>query len=275
MTEKKIRREENIEKSRNLNLDEELTVKYHKEFTSPRENSSKSSSTHSSHANLNNSSYHNHSSTHRETNSHRHIENNTYRPSSQSKSTTSKNLKFQEELIKRGMPNPSPSSYDDLYVSMVNPDEKRRNLLLAIKNALIMQEEYDRILLIRKEKRLLISEIKKDMDVLNRTFQSLKKVVPNVKDVIPLTEKELIELENQIAELKSHIKADEEDIKTRKSLESSLIRGDLSEFRGNSNKYISKNNLGPYDNEIDYGANSKLSRIQNNLKVIESRLNKM
>jgi predicted secreted protein len=154
---------------------------------------------------------------------------------------------------------------EDLYVSMQDPNEKRKNLLLAIKNSLIMQEEHDKILEIRREKQSLLSEIKQDMLLLSKTYQKLKTVVPNVKNIIPDTEKEINVLRSQMRSLKNNIYTDKEKIIERENIEKKLETPDIKTISDIENKLkISEKK-----------SMTKMDRIKNNLKVIESKLSNL
>lgn len=188
--------------------------------------------------------------------------------------TAKKQLKAKTQT-KRKKASVDHELFDDLYVSMSNPQEKRKNILFGIKNALVMQDEYEKLLSVRSDKYKTISEIKKDLNSLNNDYQNLKKLLPNVKNVLSFTETELNELDNQIDMLSSDINSDKQKIKTRETLKTSITgkKKIIKEERVNSiepttavkpeiQKHIKKTN-----NNF-----SKLDRIRNNLKVIESKL---
>jgi len=80
--------------------------------------------------------------------------------------------------------------------------KKRQDLLNGIKNSLVMQGEYEKILAIRKDKYTNLKDIKKLLAKTNRKYQELRKNLPNVRNIISYTEKELSELEEQIKMLK-------------------------------------------------------------------------
>jgi hypothetical protein len=82
----------------------------------------------------------------------------------------------------------------DLYIPMNDYSEKRKSLLVALKDTLVVQEESEKVFLIRKRKAEILREIKKNMDSLNSDYQKVRKLMPNVKNVISNTEKEINEL---------------------------------------------------------------------------------
>lgn len=176
------------------------------------------------------------------------------------------------------------SPYDELYVQILEAKEKRADLLTGIKTALMMQEESERIASIRRKKTHTLNEIRADMLKMNNQYQKLKSLLPNVKNVISMTEQELIELDSQIEMLKSDIKADEENIELDMSLQDSIYSGgDLRELdaklypkQTNDGEKVRK--LEPVGKMISIKESegvSKLDRIKNNLKVIESKLKRI
>lgn len=168
-------------------------------------------------------------------------------------------------------------TYEDLYVCMYNAKEKRKHLLTGIKNSLVMQGEFEKINEIRKDKIKVLNEIKRGMEDLNKSYQQLKKELPNVKNVISYTEKELDELEKQIHMLKEEEKINQRDIKIEEYMQETL-----RDNKGSLKKIIEKKEdkkLAPKatkDENTQTTQNpknlTKLDRIKNNLKVIESKL---
>ena len=171
------------------------------------------------------------------------------------------------------------SNYNDLFVAMSEPKLKRKYLLLGVKNALVMQEELDKIQILRKEKHRTLNEIKKNLEAVNDDYQLLKKLMPNVKNILSITETELSNLESEIELLKSDIKSDQEQIEIDERLKESILgvkvkkKDNYEEIRYNQ-KPIGNMAIIPNSDKKNVGRSiSKLDRIQNNLKVIESKLN--
>ena len=163
-------------------------------------------------------------------------------------------------------------SADDLYVCMHDSNAKRKYILYGIKNALVMQEELEKLTLVRKEKTKTLNEIKKGMNDLNSLYQNkLKKYFPNVKNLISYTEKELNELESQVDRLKGSLVADE----TNAKLSEEIIE-ELKETKKKSSKSLNKDLLEEAKAKVPKKKTpknlSKLDRIKNNLSVIESKL---
>ena len=180
-------------------------------------------------------------------------------------------------VVKKKKIKVSGEALDNLYISMHSPKDKRKNVLLSIKNSLIMQDEYEKITKIRKEKIEVLNEIKKELSAINSDYQALRKILPNVKNVLTYTEKELDELNLSIDTLKSDIKSDNEEIDLDKNLENSIIGG----RKGLANKIsvvkkeektIKKEVVEKKPKKIK---SNKLDRIRQNLKIIESKLNSM
>lgn len=108
----------------------------------------------------------------------------------------------------------STDTYGDLFIPMHDVSEKRKNLLLSIKNSLVMQEEYEKVIMIRAKKAEILKTIKKGMTSLNSDYSKIKKHFPNVKNVLSNTEKEISILESQINILKnSNVKNSNEILK--------------------------------------------------------------
>lgn len=172
--------------------------------------------------------------------------------------------KAQEEQKKHPV---EVEGYDQLYISMQDASNKRKNILLSVKNTLMMQEEHERVVDIRKTKIELINQIKKEMDELNTRYQGLKKLLPNVKNVISYTEKELSELEDSVKELEESVSEDKGKISEGKRLEAKLASGTASGVREAQEKKTAP----PKETKKKEPA-TRLDRIQNNLKVIEGKL---
>lgn len=170
--------------------------------------------------------------------------------------------------------------YEDLYICLNDAQYKRKNLLLGMKNSLLMQEEYERIIEIRKNKSAILNEIKKNYDSLNKKYQEFRKALPNVKNTISYTEKELSELENQVNMLKKDTIYNNENI----ILDEKVIEK-LSDSNKNlrevsqkikethlKNPQIKKEEVKIEPVSVIKQKLTKIDRIKNNLQVIESKL---
>ena len=116
----------------------------------------------------------------------------------------------------------SKDSQSDLFIPMHDVSDKRKHLLLSLKNSLVMQEEYEKILMIRAKKSEILNTIKKGMTSLNSDYLKLKKHFPNVKNVLSNTEKEISILESQINLLKNSNVKNTDDILKRIEMEKEL-----------------------------------------------------
>jgi len=113
-------------------------------------------------------------------------------------------------------------AYQDMYICLNDAQDKKKYVLQGIKNSLIMQEEYEKIVEMRKNKVLISKEIKTQMNSINVLYQNLKKQLPNVKGVLNYTEKELGELEGQIDSLKGTIEHDKSTLETSKDIKKNI-----------------------------------------------------
>ena len=191
-------------------------------------------------------------------------------------------------VVKKKVVRKGTDNLDNLYISMHNPKDKRKDILNSIKNSLVMQDEYEKVIGVRKEKHILLNEIKKEMSSLNSNYQKLKKLLPNIKGVLSYTEKELNELNQTVNVLRSDIKSDNEKIAVTEGLEYSIANGELNKNNKQNTNNINdkekinskqKTNTNPKKKELKKKVIpvklSKLDRIKNNLKVVESKLNSM
>ncbi len=160
----------------------------------------------------------------------------------------------------------------DLYIPMNDYSEKRKSLLIALKDTLIVQDESEKVLTIRKRKAEILREIKKNMDSLNSDYQKVKKLMPNVKNVISNTEKEISELDSHILMLKGGIDNSKEDIDSYEHMKKN------NSFKEKPSKeevhpavkkkeHVKKEVVKHVDSKV-----SKMDRIKNNLSVIEAKL---
>ena len=176
------------------------------------------------------------------------------------------------------------SGYEDLYVSMTNVSDKRKSILEGIKASLMMQQEHDAVMEIRRNKALITKEIKNSLDRVNKLYADLRKELPNVKNVLSYTEKEINELEQQIKSLKIDTRANIENIRLESSMKRKLetSKHGLNEMKEKAlekkaQKEQEHSKTSQHSGKLILSTEtshklSKLDRIQNNLKVIESKL---
>ncbi|MFW6285711.1 MAG: hypothetical protein ACOC16_00910 [Nanoarchaeota archaeon] len=172
--------------------------------------------------------------------------------------------------------NNQKDGYESLYICMQNYSEKKKNILLGIQSALVMQEEHQKVIEIRKNKSMVTKEIKQSLDDINKLYIQLKKELPNVKNFLSSTKKEINELDGQINVLNKSIKAEKQTINLEKKMKSGLIKSNKSIRETKQEEQNKQKNSKP-EQKIIYpntqaDKNDKLNRIQNNLKVIESKL---
>lgn len=170
---------------------------------------------------------------------------------------------------------------EDLYVCMSNVVEKRKSLLECVKESLIIQKEFEDVKVIREKKALIRKEVKKKLDLLNQEYQNLKKMLPNVKNIISYTEKEIGDLDSQINILESNKIADEKNIALEKSLKKKLEESSDLKKKVVLKKSLDKKKEDLKEEPVVVHKNisskkksklSQIERIENNLKVIESKL---
>ncbi|MFW5704818.1 MAG: hypothetical protein ACOCXG_03150 [Nanoarchaeota archaeon] len=149
---------------------------------------------------------------------------------------------------------------DNLYINFYNAQEKRKDLLTCIKNSLVMQEEYEKLIKVRAGKKDISNEIKKRIELISSKYQDLKKLLPNVEAAILNTQKDLEKLEPQKTPQMKKKKVEEEKIVSPKTEEKKESKPKTSTKSVPTSK---PQNVG------------KLDRIKNNLKVIEAKLNRM
>lgn len=170
--------------------------------------------------------------------------------------------------------------YNSLYIPMHDYKEKRKVLLSSLKDSLVMQEEYEKIVEIRKRKAELLRQIKKNMDHLNTDYQHIKKILPNVKNVLPFTQKEITELDSHIALLKEGINADEERVSDYEFMEEHLSFQKRPTKQEKAPPVVKEEpkKVAPAPvkkKAVEPSKLTKIDRIKNNLSVIESKLNKL
>jgi len=165
-------------------------------------------------------------------------------------------------------------AYQDMYICLKDAHEKKKYVLQGIKNSLIMQEEYEKIIELRKNKTLVSKEIKTQMTKINTLYQDLKKQLPNVKGVLNYTEKELTELEGQISSLKGTIESDKTTLKVSKDIKKNIhnTTESIRNIEEKREEVITQENKKPQMKRSKQKSLSKLERIKNNLKVIESKI---
>ena len=161
--------------------------------------------------------------------------------------------------------------YEDMYICMHNAKEKRKHVLTGIKNSLVMQEDLEKIVEIRKNKAQIQGEIKRSLDKISNTYQELKKEMPNVKNIISYTEKEIEALERQVHVLKNEEKINQRDWILEEKLQQKLSETNKT-LKQLNKKVGSKVLLKENPQTSPKAPLTKLERIKNNLKVIESKL---
>jgi ethanolamine ammonia-lyase small subunit len=172
----------------------------------------------------------------------------------------------------------SKESYGDLFIPMHDVSEKRKHLLLSLKNSLVMQEEYEKILTIRAKKSEILSTIKKGMTSINSDYLKLKKHFPNVKNVLSNTEKEIAILESQINLLKNSNVKNSDEILKRIDMEKELEKSKLQIIKNSTKKSSIKNSSGikkVISKPVIKKPLTKKERVKANLKSIESKLNNL
>ena len=180
--------------------------------------------------------------------------------------------------------------FDNLYVCMNNYPEKRKQILYSVKNSLIMQEEYDKIIQLRKGKRQVLDDIKKKMSELNQEYQNLQELLPNVKNTFSYVEKEINEIDKHVNTLRRDKKYEEEEIQLENNLKESLENGSDDGTLNDKGKPIETAQALGYvksedaekvtkkeSSKSEKGSSRKkgktrIDRIQNNLKVVEEKL---
>jgi chromosome segregation ATPase len=173
----------------------------------------------------------------------------------------------------------SKESYGDLFIPMHDVSEKRKHLLLSMKNSLVMQEEYEKILMIRANKAEILSTIKKGMTSLNSDYSNLKKHFPNVKNVLSNTEKEINILESQINLLKNSNVKTSDDILKKIEIEQKLGKVEVEKQHVEA-PVVKKSATKPLPKEVKKAPVitkplTKKERVKANLKSIESKLNNL
>ena len=151
-----------------------------------------------------------------------------------------------------------------LYVPIVDVKEKRRSLLLSIKDTLILQEEYEKLLSVRAEKKAVLKEIKKKIDNVNNNYQKIKKTLPNIKNILGTTEKQILQMEEKI----NSLKASGRNQKLLKELEKELAhkKKETTSKSDQTKQETKKEEQQPI---------KKIDRVKNNLKIIEAKLGKL
>jgi len=166
----------------------------------------------------------------------------------------------------------SSESYGDLYVPINDISEKRKSLLLSIKDSLLMQEEYEKVLALRRSRNEILRTIKKGMASLNVDYQEIKKFLPNVKNVLSNTEKEIGALEAQISNLKKENLHNLKNIDKFAEIESNLIDKPLSKHVVKEKVVAKKKAVAKKVVDETVKPLTKRERVRNNLKVIEAKL---
>lgn len=165
--------------------------------------------------------------------------------------------------------------YGDLYIPMDDVADKRKNLLLAIKNSLLMQEEYDRVLQIRAKKAEILKTIKKGMGTLNTDYINIQKYFPNIKNVLNNTEKEIDILESEISLLKGSSKSNSKEI-TKLTHYEERIQSNLPLVPNKHKKKAKPKTVVKKPMPLRASKHlSKKERVKHNLKALESKLKEL
>ena len=175
----------------------------------------------------------------------------------------------------------SKESFGDLFIPMHDVSEKRKHLLLSLKNSLVMQEEYEKILVLRAKKAEVLTTLKKGMTSINSDYLKLKKHFPNVKNVLSNTEKEIAILESQINLLKNSNIKNSDDILKKIEMEKELEKIEKSKVLASQKSNKKTNNKKVYVKKttpiksVPKKPLTKKERVKANLKSIESKLNNL
>lgn len=161
-------------------------------------------------------------------------------------------------------------NYDDLYVCIQEPTIKRKYILSTLKNSLIMQEEFEKLMNIRKEKQEVLKEIKKYTNNVNKNYVQLKKFLPNVKNVLSVNEEESKLLKEHTQTLRNEIREDRAEIRLETKLEKEIQKGEY--VAPKKQKQVKKEPETKMVKNTQKHKLSRIDRIKNNLRVIENKL---
>ena len=144
-----------------------------------------------------------------------------------------------------------PTESEKIYVRIIDFRTKRRHILESIKEALLMQEEFENLLKIRRKKIKIISETKKEIGKLKADFQSVKKLMPSIR-------------------LSEIFGVPPQSIKFSEGIPQSL-----EEVTKKSRDTTDKKKKPHLKRSHPHPPNTRLGRIRNNLELIESKLNRL
>ncbi len=159
---------------------------------------------------------------------------------------------------------------EDLYVAINDVYNKKKSVLISLKDSLVLQEEYEKFMDVRKTRLAVLKEIKTEMDTLGKMFQGLVKEFPNVRSIITQTEKEIREISTNIKSIRSSISAEEQDIFKLEEFERSLKQEKKGSVASIKKPNLNSGKISKIDNKSL--PESKVDRIKNNLEVIEQKL---
>lgn len=183
------------------------------------------------------------------------------------KKSGSRNVSISKNLdskLKSGVEN-------DLFICVTDVINKRKSLLNSLKIALLAQEECEVVHNLRSQKYTRIETLKKEINQVNNLYIKLQKLFPNTKHVISHAEKELNELDHQISLLNQSREIEEKELNELESAHDNVLDiSDSLDKREEEIRASSRSNNLSMDSQ--YNKNSKLGRIQNNLKIIEQKL---
>lgn len=164
---------------------------------------------------------------------------------------------------------------DDLFICVTDVINKRKSLLNSLKISLLAQEEYEVVHNLRTQKYQQLENLKKEMNQINNLYSKLEKLFPNTKHVISYAEKELNELDHQINLINQSRKLEDRELEELEVAQDEVADTEFSleEREEEIRESLKKNSSNSHSEKKDsYNANSKLGRIQNNLKIIEQKL---
>lgn len=188
----------------------------------------------------------------------------THTSKSKSHDTTDKHL---HSKLKSGVE-------DDLFICVTDVLNKRKSLLNSLKISLLAQEECEVVSNLRSQKYQYLETLKKEINEINNLYLKLQKLFPNTKHVISYAEKELNELDHQINLLNQSRQIEEKELDELETAYDEIGEADesLEEREELIRDSLKHNSTVDEEKKDSYNKNSKLGRIQNNLKIIEQKL---
>ena len=139
---------------------------------------------------------------------------------------------------------------EKLYVSLDMVEERRKNLLLSLRESLLVQQEYEDLIELRTHKAKIATQIKTEMNQINAKYMKVKSHFPQVKDAIAQVEMELVKIRGNI------------DTLNKQGVE---VAPTTTPVPTVTKKEIAAT-------VVEKKPVSRLGRIENNLKIIEDKL---